>query len=554
MALRTAREPKIGVFDWVFRPMEGLSALTARLSGAMNQERWTLLLTVLAIVVANLAILGFLVQGQDNRAIAFVILTLIAPLALLIPELSIVVFVSAGAGLFVNAFYFAAGPGGGTGERTLTLLFLGILSARAIYEYSRTPKAQRPRIFTWFTVTILLFWVYYMGHVAYIYLFRYDAIPPDSPQAALGFYRPGIFRYLDAHMLWIGILPIIVLLRDYQRLLRTLTILAIVVFIGLASLVWEYFAPLPEFWKIVFQLRAAGETVEGYRVREPRALNLILIGLFFAVYSLGYYKGWRTMAAITFTALASYAILITKTRILWFGIMISLPFVLLWKPPAVLMRQLAIALIALILGSAAMLEPRVNDAVTQIWSETVQRWERNYAFGGDPRNDPSYQGRLREKEAWEFKMQKLTSTQRLFGAGLEEPYGRYLSLLEAGYQNPRFKNIYIEKTTMHFSFLIRQLQIGLIGTGLVALVLIAFFLRAIQAFILVREPLIRSLVAGIMGSTVIVVLYDSIHTNALNSPGSLPTVLLWALIELAFHWKRTGQIDNEVQPTESQAV
>ncbi len=55
----------------------------------MNQERWTLFLTVLAIVVANLAILGFLVQGQDNRAIAFVILTLIAPLALLMSDISV---------------------------------------------------------------------------------------------------------------------------------------------------------------------------------------------------------------------------------------------------------------------------------------------------------------------------------------------------------------------------------------------------------------------------------------------------------------------------------
>lgn len=544
MAIRTTREPRGGVVDWLFRPLEWVSALTARFSGMMNQERWTFLLTLIAVVLANLVILGFLLQGQDNRAIAFVILALMAPLTFLIPELSIMVFVSAGAGLFVNAFYFAAGPGGGTGERTLILFFLAVLSARAVYEYFLTPEEQRPRLLSWFTLMILLFWAYYMMHVVYIYVFQYDKVPADSREAALGFYRIGIFRYFNAHMLWIGIVPIIILLRDYQRLKRVLTILGIVLFLSLASLIWEYFAPLPEFWKVVFQLRAAGESQEGYRVREPAAMYLIVAGLFFALYSVGFYRGWRTVIAVLIILFATYAVMVTKNRALWAGILAVLPFALLWKPPTVLLRQVLIGLIALIFASAGMLHPRLNEAGTRIWIETVQRWERNYAYGGDPRNDPSYQARLREKEAWEVKMQKLTTAQLLFGAGLEEPYGRYISLYDAGYTNPRFRNIYIEKVGMHFPWLSRQLHIGWVGTVLLALILVGFFIRATQSFFATHDPLARSMVMGLVGATVSLIAFDMLHSDLFDNTISLPIILLWSVLELIFHWKRTGQLQE----------
>ncbi len=519
----------------------------------MNQERWTLLLTVLAIVVANLAILGFLVQGQDNRAIAFVILALIAPLALLIPELSIVVFVSAGAGLFVNAFYFAAGPGGGTGERTLTLLFLGILSTRAIYEYLRTPKAQRPRLWTWITAFLLIYWAYHMVHVGYIYIFQYDTIPPDSREAALGIYRPGIFRYLDYHMFWIGILPIIILLSDFNRAKRTLVGLGMVMVIGIGSILWEYFAPLPDFFKILFQLQAAGEGAEGYRVRDPAPLYLFMMGFFFALYAIGYVRGWKNALLIAFIGAATFAILITKNRILWGGILLMLPIALFWKPPQILLRQAVVAGIVALLMLAGMLEPRFNTIATRVYTETMERWSRNYAYGGDPRLDPSFQAREREREAWEWSMQNRTTAQLLFGTGLETPYGRYVSLYDTGFINPRFRNIYIEKVHMHFAWLKRITNVGIIGTVLLALALIVFFIRSAVVFYQVKDPLMRALIVGVVGATIGVLSYDSLHM-LLHRSEALPVILMWAVVELIPHWKRTGQIDNKAQPAESQAV
>ncbi|MFN3691246.1 MAG: hypothetical protein ACK4UU_10020, partial [Fimbriimonadales bacterium] len=167
MAIRGATERRIT--DLWNRPIEWAHGASLRLLEWFTQERWNLLLTILALIVANLVILQFLLQGQDNRAIAFVILALLAPLMWVITELCVAVLIISGSSLLVNAMYFAAGPGGGTGERTLTLAFLGIASARALYEYLRTPREQRPRLLSWFTGILLLFWAYYIGHVAYIY-------------------------------------------------------------------------------------------------------------------------------------------------------------------------------------------------------------------------------------------------------------------------------------------------------------------------------------------------------------------------------------------------
>ncbi len=554
MALRTAREARGGVIDWVFRPLEGLSAITARLSGAMNQERWTLLLTVLAIIVANLAILGFLVQGQENRAIAFVILALLVPLTILIPELSIVIFISLGAGLFGNVFYFALGEGGATGIRVLTLLFLGIVSARAVYEYLKTPKTRRPRLWTWITAAIMLYWFYHIAHVAYIYLFAYDVVPPDSTTAVLGVYRPGVFRYFDYHMLWIGILPLLILLMDFKRAKRVLTILGAIMLVGVLSILWEYFSPLPYFLKVMFQLRAVGVDAEGaYRIRDPASLYLFMIGFFFSLYALGYVSGWKNILLVAYIGAATFAILVTKNRILWGGILLMLPVALFWKSPQTLLRQAAVAGAIALLILAGMLEPRFNRIVTQIYTETMERWSRNYAYGGDPRLDPSYQAREREREAWEWSMQNRTTAQLLFGSGLESTYGRYVSLYEAGFANPRFHKIYIEKVHMHFAWLKRITNVGIIGTVLLALAFVVFFIRSAVVFYQVEDPLLRALIVGVVGATIGVLSYDSLHM-LLHRSEALPVILMWAVVELIPHWKRTGQIDNEVQPAESQAV
>ncbi len=542
MALGTTRERLTGLRDVLTLPLEWVSALTARISCWMTQERWTNLLTIGVVVLANLVVLIFLLQGQDNRAIAFTILALLAPLAFFVPELSVVVFITAGSGLFVNAMYFAAGPGGGTGERTLILLFFGIVSARAIYEYVRIPRAERPHIFSWFIALLLIFWGYYMLHVGYIYIFLQDKLPYDNAEVVLGYAGKGIFRYFDAHMLWIGILPLIVLLRDVQRMKRVAAAIGIVLTVALLSILWEYFAPLPFFWKVLFQLRAAGETEEGYRIRDPAGLYIVVLGFFFALYSLGYYRGWKAAVAVVYIALALYAVLATKNRALWGGMMAVMPLVLLWKPPQALLRQLQIGLTAILFGLVLMLHPVVSGVVNRIVSEAVQRWERNYAFGGDPRSDPSYLARVREREAWEIRMERLTLWQRLFGAGLEADYGRYVSLTQAGIRNPRFTNVYILKTQMHFPWLARQLHIGLIGTGLLALLLIGFFIRAAVAFFSCHDPWARSLVVAVAAAMVSVLAYDSVHSDLLDATTSLPVVLLWSVVELAFHWKRTNQL------------
>jgi hypothetical protein len=175
--------------------------------------------------------------------------------------------------------------------------------------------------------------------------------------------------------------------------------------------------------------------------------------------------------------------------------------------------------------------------------EALERWQRNYAYGGDPRNDPSYQGRLRENEAWEVKMRQLSPLERLIGRGLEEPYGRYLSLAGMGY-GPRFTRVYIEKTQMHFSWLRRQLAIGIIGTALLALTLVVALVRMAWAFLKVNHPFTRALLMGVGAGTVAAIGYDAIHSGPLDSAPVLPIILLWSLAELTCHWQRTRQLDH----------
>lgn len=545
MAIQTQRERVGRITDLWNRPIEWAHTMTLRPLAWFNQERWTMLLTILALVLANLVILFFFLQGQDNRAIAFVILALLAPLAFLIPELSVVVFITAGAGLFVNAMYFAVGPGGGTGERTLLLFFFGILSARALYEYVRTPKAERPRLVSWLTVLLLAYWLYHMAHVGYIYLFTYDSVRPDSVEAALGYARPSIFRHFDYHMLWVGIFPIIVLLRDFQRAKRALIMLGVVMTIGMASVLWEYFAPLPVFFKILFQLRAAGETGEGYRIRDPAPLYLFMVGFFFAIYTIGYLRGWRNALALAYILAATFAILATKNRILWAGILMMLPIALLWKPPQILVRQVWIWGIASLFGLAMMLHPAVNATGTRIANETLERWSRSFSYGGDPRLDGSYQARVREREAWEHTQGKLTLFQRLFGNGLEGTYGYYLPLRQLEGAPKIYSQVYIEKVHMHFAWLGRIRQIGWVGTTLLVLLLTAFFMRAAVLFIKTPNPVARGIIVGIVGAMIGVLSYDLLHM-LLHRGEALPVILMWALLELIPHWYRTRQIEETV--------
>jgi hypothetical protein len=541
MAIESGRRIGTSLTERMLAPVSWTQQGVARLLGWFNQERWTNLLTILGLVLGNLAILLFLVQGQDNRAIAFVILTLIAPLAFLIPELSIVAFISAGAGLFVNAMYFAAGPGGGTGERTLILTFLGILSARALYEYVRTPASQRPRLLSWFTIIFLLFWTYYMTHVLIIYLFHYNAPSTDPLEAVFGFDTRGIFRYFDYHMIWVGIFPLIILLRDYRRARRVLMLLAIVVGIGILGIVWDYISPLPDFFKILLQLRAAGETEEGYRIRDPASLYLILVGFFAALYALGYARGIRNIPLMVYIALSLFVVLITKNRALWMGMMVFAPFALLWKPPSVLLRQAWLFGAAVIVLLALMLHPRLNELASNAVAEALQRWSRNYAYGGDPRLDPSYQGRVREYEAFTFHWERLTPLERLFGMGLEARYKHYTSLADLGYQGPRFKRLYFEKVYMHFSWVARMHHIGYVGITLLWLTLVGFLLRAAVVFLRTQDIVCRALLVGVAGSTIGLLAFDVLH-QTLRTSTAIPVIMLWSLAEVIPHWQRSGQL------------
>ena len=542
MATRPIREPRAPLSAVLMRPIEWAHGRSLRLLEWFNQERWTLALTLLALVLANLVVLFFFLQGQDNRAIAFVILALLAPLAFFLPALSVTIFIVLGAGLFGNVMYFALGQGQGTGIRVLTLTFGLILTARAAYEYLRTPPNERPRLMSWLIVTLLLYWAYHMVHVVYIYLSRYHEAPPESIEAVLGMYRSGLFRYFDYHILWVGIIPIVILLRNFERFKQVAVLLGIMMAIGLGSVVWEYFAPLPEFFKIMFQLRAAGETAEGYRVRDPAPLYLFVVGFFYAVYMIGFLRGSRNLFALLFVVAATFGILITKNRILWVGILMVLPIALLWKPPQVLMRQLSVFAIAALVFLAMMFYPPVYESVSRIATETVERWNRNYAYGGDPRLDPSYQGRVREREAWEATWAQLTWSEKLFGRGLETGYGFYLSLDKAG--GPViYRQTYIEKVHMHFGWLGRLLRTGYVGVGLLGLLLVVFFATSVYTFLGIQNITVRAAIVGVVGGTVGILSYDSLHT-LLSRQEALPVILMWSLLPLAWHWQRTGQLDT----------
>jgi hypothetical protein len=542
MAIQPIREPRAPLSAVLMRPIEWAHGRSLRLLEWFNQERWTLALTLLALVLANLVVLFFFLQEQDNRAIAFVILMLLAPLAFLLPTLSVTVFIVLGAGLFGNVMHFALGQGQGTGIRVLTLTFGLILTARAAYEYLRTPPNERPRLMSWLIVALLLYWVYHMTHVVYIYLFKYNDVPPESITAALGMYRPGLFRYFDYHILWIGIIPIIILLRDFERFKQVAILLGTVMAIGLGSVVWEYFAPLPEFFKIMFQLRAAGETAEGYRVRDPAPLYLFMVGFFYAVYMIGFLRGSRNLFALLFVMAATFGILITKNRILWAGILMVLPIALLWKPPQVLMRQLSVFAIAALVFLAMMFYPPVYESVSRIATETVERWNRNYAYGGDPRLDPSYQYRVRERESWEATWARLTWTEKLFGRGLETGYGYYVSVAQLG-GPPTYDRIYVEKVHMHFAWLGRLLRTGYVGVGLLGLLLVVFFATSVYTFLGIQNITVRAAIVGVVGGTVGILSYDSLHT-LLSRQEALPVILMWSLLPLAWHWQRTGQLDT----------
>lgn len=544
MAIQTRREAQGHITDLWNRPIEWAHGMSLRILGWFNQERWANLITILAVVLANLVILGFMLQGADNRAIAFTMLLLLAPLAIIIPEISIATLIVIGSGLFVNAFYYAA-PGAGTGQRTLLLGFLGIVTARAIYEWLRTPAAERPRLWTPLTVLLAIFWVYYMFHVGYIYLYFYDTPPPSDASAVLGLYRPGVVRYFDGHIIWIGVLPLIILLRDWQRAKRVLMALGAIMVVSTGAIVWEYFAPMPMFFKVMFQLRAAGESIEGYRIRDPSGLYFSMMGFFAALYLLGYLRGAsKNTLLVAYIAATTFAILATKNRILWGGILLMLPLALLWKPPQVLLRQAWLLGVVAILGTAALLHPSVYNVAEQITRETVERWSRNYAYGGDPRLDPSYQGRVRERETWEFHYAQLPITQKLFGKGLETTYGYYVSLAATGiYRGPRFENIYVEKSHIHFAWLGRLLQIGWIGTALIGLLYLVFFVRASLIFLKYPNPFLRALIVGLVGTTVGTLFYDALHTLLLRFE-AVPVVLMWAFMELIPHWKRTGQLEE----------
>lgn len=537
-------DPKIGTLQRVWGELtERLTKVSVWVSEWFNQEKWVFTITLTLSLVLNIFLSILLLTGRDNLAIAFVVLVIVIPLAILRAEIAVALLIIAGTGQVVNTLYYALESG--TGFRTLSLTLLSVTSARALFEYVRIPKSQRPRLFTGLTVALLLFWVYYMAHVAYIYLFRYDEQPLTNPLVPLGMYRPGIFRYFDTVILWVGIIPTIILLRDVKRAITVAYIVFVVVMASLIALAIDYFVGLPTFWKVLFQIQAAFRTTEGYRVREPSAIFLSLVGFFASIYMLGFVRGWRTQIIIAYIIFGLFTIFVTKLRVLWAAVLVVLPFVLLLKPPQALLRMLGNGLVFALLGSVLMLSPKFFESVSQIVDEAVMRWNRTFSYGGDYTMDPSYQGRLREKEAWEFRMKRLNTFNRLFGAGLEEGYGRYISLNETEMfaQNPRFRQVYVERGSMHFPWLLRQLRLGLVGTALLAVTLLMVFLRGIYAIVVIRNVVVRAVLMGILGATFCAIAVDSIQSEALIRDESFGTIILWSVIEAALHWKRTGQID-----------
>lgn len=541
MAIQTRREVQGRITDLWNRPIEWLHGLSLRFLDWFTQERWTNTLTIAVLVLANLIIVYFFITGQDNRAVGFTVVALIMPLVLFVPEFGIAVLIVAGSNLIVNAMYYAAGVGTGTGQRTLVMSFFALIWMRAIYEYIRIPREERPRIFTWFTVVLIAFWLYYMGHVLYIYTFkRYDLLL--TPERALGYagWGTGLIRYFDPIMLWIGVLPLIVLLRDRERTRRALTIVGAVVYIAAAMLVIEYISPLPEFWKVVFQIKRAGESSEGYRIAAPDAMFLIVLGFLYTLFRLGYARGTLTNTALVgFLALATFSILVIKTRILWAPLVAVVPVALLWKPPQILVNQAKVLFVVGLFGAALMLSPQVSAPVLRLVREAEERWSRNYAFGGDPRNDPSYIGRIREHQQLERAMATMTPLEQLFGRGLEATYERYLPVSIK--LNVPYQNVYYEHTGSHFSWYWRLYSIGWIGTVLLAILMGAAILRGIQVFFATRNEHRKALVFAVTAATVVLIPFDSISFNTFREYYVLPVILLWSLIEAVDRWNRQDQ-------------
>jgi len=488
-------------------------------------------------------LLYLFLQGQDTRALAFVIILFVIVLSWVVPELSIAVLIVGGTGLYINLLFYTTGGAFGTGSRQILLALLLVVSFRAIYEYLRTPPAERPKVFTWFTVLLALFWVYYMAHVMYINLFRYNVPPPDNVLTVLGFEQKTLIRYFDSHVLWIGVIPMMVLLRNYERAKRVLFLVGLAALSGAVGTFLDYLTPLPELWKVAFLIRTAGESQEGYRVHTAATTYLTVFCALYTVYRVGFLRWWQHLASILYLFAAALAIAAVKTRALWAPILVLLPFGLLLKPPQALVRQVYVLGFAGLLATATLMHPRVYDVTTQLANEVVQRWQRNFTFGGDPRNDPSYQGRLRERDAWEQHYATLSLTDKLLGRGLEEGYGFYISLFAFGY-GPQYRQTYVEKTRLHFSWLGRLLHIGIIGTVLLALVFIAATARAVYTFLVVPQPSVRALAFASVGATAVILFYDSIHHYTLTDYSTLPVVLSWAFLEAAIHWYRTGQSPN----------
>jgi len=163
-----------------------------------------------------------------------------------------------------------------------------------------------------------------------------------------------------------------------------------------------------------------------------------------------------------------------------------------------------------------------------------ERWSRNYAYGGDPRLDPSYQGRQDEREKWEWRYQRLGTFQKLFGAGLEATYGQYVTLQQAGYRVP-YQQVYVEKIHIHFAWLGRILRYGWVGTALLALVIVIFFIRAAWLFWNHPTPAFRAIIVGLVGAVVGALSFDSLHM-LLHSYEAVPLVLMWSFMESIPRW------------------
>jgi len=261
MAIRPIREPRAPLGSVLMRPIEWAHGQSLRLLEWFNQERWTLMLTLLALLITNSFLLYLLLQGQDTRALAFVIILFVIVLSWLVPELSIAVLIVGGTGLYINLLFYTTGGAFGTGSRPILLALLLVVSLRAIYEYLRTPPAERPRVFTWLTVLLTLFWIHYMAHVLYINFFRYNVPSPDNALNVLGIFQKNIIRYFDSHVLWIGVIPMVILLRNYERAKRVLFLVGLAAFSGGVGIFLEYLTPLPCCGACAHSLGGAADVV-----------------------------------------------------------------------------------------------------------------------------------------------------------------------------------------------------------------------------------------------------------------------------------------------------